>query len=91
MRSCGGVAVPPELLHTYTRLFRLTPLTVICEMSCEQNTLVAAVVKVIELALYITISSVATHNVVSSVVTVYVPAPSAVNRRTCLTITGYRC
>jgi hypothetical protein len=47
-------------------------------MSCEQNTLVAAVVKVGAGSVIIT-SSVATHNVVSSVtVTVYVPAPSAV-------------
>jgi hypothetical protein len=44
-----------------------TLLTVICEMSCEQNTLVAAVVKVIELAL-LYISSLAVHTVVLSVI-----------------------
>jgi hypothetical protein len=43
-----GGAVAPATAHTlYTPVPPVTLLTVICEMSCEQNTLLAAVVKVI--------------------------------------------
>jgi hypothetical protein len=69
--ASGAVALPATTAYVYAPVPPITALTVICEMSCEQNTLVAAVVKVIELALY----TEATHNVVSSVTDMYVQVP----------------
>ena len=77
--ASGAVAPPATTAYVYAPVPPVTALTVICEMSCEQNTLVAAVVKAIGAGTVIVTEALATHKVVLSVtVTVQVPADNPV-------------
>ena len=65
--AVGAGSPPGTTAYVYTPVPPETGPTVICEMSCEQNTLVAVGVKTIAAGSVIVMSSLAVHNVVVSV------------------------